>query len=162
MEVGIWNQDRCSFLRPQGDCYAAAALKFIAATDLAAFPSFRGVVRNRFRLTAVVSTKPTEKVGDPFSTGIPRVFLLCILQGKQELDPAHPYFGLHVIKEKPLTEFLEKRLRLGEKPIHVVSDSGITDGIAPRSALQREKALAELSEGVEYVLQRLMSVSASH
>jgi hypothetical protein len=65
---------------------ALRAGRLLAATELAAHPYVISRLRHTFDAIAYVSTNPTEN-------------------GKAEIDHFHPYFGIHVLRGKPLSSF---------------------------------------------------------
>lgn len=63
------------------------AVKCILAIELAFEPTIRRTLREKFISTASISTKPTEL-------------------GVENIHPFNELFGLHYLKQKPLTDFL--------------------------------------------------------
>lgn len=59
--------------------------RYVAAMELAYEPRIRRYLRGIFRRRAVLTTKPTAK-------------------GRDEIDAFHDYYGLHLIKGKPITD----------------------------------------------------------
>jgi transcription elongation factor SPT6 len=59
--------------------------RYVAAMELAYEPRVRRYLRDIFRRHAVLTTKPTSK-------------------GRDEIDAFHDYYGLHLIKEKPVND----------------------------------------------------------
>jgi transcription elongation factor SPT6 len=59
--------------------------RYVAAMELAYEPRVRRYLREIYRRFAVITTTPTSK-------------------GKDEIDAFHDYFGLHLIKSKPVTD----------------------------------------------------------
>ena len=61
------------------------ACRYVAAMELAHEPRIRHQLRTIYRSEAVITTRPTSK-------------------GLDEIDSFHEYYGLHLIKEKPVKE----------------------------------------------------------
>lgn len=59
--------------------------RYVAAMELAYEPRIRMVLRNLFRMHAVITTKPTKK-------------------GIDEIDSFHDFYGLHLIRNKPVKD----------------------------------------------------------
>ena len=66
------------------------AIKTIIACELAAEPNVLQLLRARFRSVATITTEPTER-------------------GRQQITPFSPLFGLHILRRKPLQDFLGSR-----------------------------------------------------
>jgi transcription elongation factor SPT6 len=78
--------------------------RYVAAMELASEPRIRRHLREIYRKYATMSTKPTKK-------------------GYDVIDAFHDYYGLHVIRSKPLTEHFP----LSESDI-LIRKSGLSSG----------------------------------
>ena len=77
------------------------ACRYVAAMELAHEPRIRRALRTLYRASAVITTRPTPK-------------------GMAAIDAFHEYYGLHLLKDKPVKEhFPMDQSELGARRLHL-------------------------------------------